>query len=104
MSFVVKGIDLPKECRAVEITFYIPHIIHSDNIYINGRELFDQEISALFTAEHLNDIIQIQNPHGRVIDGGELNKSVHAWNPAYTYGRSAFTRAIDNAPTILAEE
>ena len=77
MSFIVKGIDLPKECRAVEITFYIPNIIHSDNIYINGRELLDQEISALFTAEHLNDIIQIPNPHGRLIDENELKSKVH---------------------------
>ena len=68
MSFIVKGIDLPKEYRAVEIKFYIPNIIHSDNIYINGREMLDQEMSALFTAEHLKDIIQIPKGHGAIAD------------------------------------
>ena len=49
-------------------------------------------------------LIEIPTPHGRLIDGDKLNKSVHEWNPAYTYGRSAFTREIENAPTILEAE
>ena len=86
MSLILKGIDMPKETDGLSITFH-----SQDGV----------------TETHILDAtqaIQISKPHGRVIDGGELNKSVHTWNPAYTYGRSAFTRAIDNAPTILAEE
>lgn len=91
MSLILKGIDLPKENE--ELTL---EINHKGEMRIYSTELreLDREPIA----------IQISKPHGKVIDGGELNKSVHTWNPAYTYGRSAFTRAIDNAPTILDEE
>lgn len=111
MSLILKGIDLPKECRAVEIKFYIPNIIHSDNIYINGREMLDQEISALFTAEHLNDIIQIPKEHGRIGDFDLLKDMIKDSVPAYrigvkipTYGDMDIMDKIEFIPTILEAE
>lgn len=111
MSIILKGIDLPKEYIAVEIKFYIPNIIHSDNIYINGWEMPDQEISALFTAEHLKDIIQIPKGHGRLIDADLLKYTVRDSVPAYTigvkiptFGDTQIMSAIDVMPTILEAE
>ena len=95
MSFIVKGIDMPKEGEL--------HLIITKNGIIYGAE-YPNKIKHAYPLNLEAQAIQIPKGHGRVIDGGELNKSVHTWNPAYTYGRSAFTRAIDNAPTILAEE
>lgn len=114
MSIILKGIDLPKEYIAVEIKFYIPDIIHSDNIYINGREMPDQEISALFTAEHLKDIIQIPKDHGRLIDGGALetvfkDMAKCEWNQkaspiSWAYAFEDTIDEIHDAPTILEAE
>lgn len=86
MSLILKGIDMPKGTDGLSITF------HSQDGVMEMHIL------------DVTQAIQIPKGHGRLIDGGELNKSVHTWNPAYTYGRSAFTRAIDNAPTILEAE
>ena len=86
MSIILEGIDLPKGTDGLSITF------HSQD----GA-----------TETHILDAtqaVQLPKGHGRLIDGDELNKSVHEWNPIYTYGRSAFTREIRKAPTILEAE
>lgn len=89
MSLILKGIDLPNGDTAEVIICIQPNGMVKDS---HGICLLDVEAK------------QISTPHGRLIDGGKLNKHVHEWNPAYTYGRSAFTRAIENAPTILESE
>lgn len=89
MSLILEGIDLPKGETAEVIIRIQPNGSIKD-----GHGIFLTETKAK----------QISAPHGRLIDGGKLNKLVHEWNPAYTYGRSAFTRAIENAPTILESE
>ena len=111
----IKGVDMPKECRAVEVKFYIPNNTHSDNIYINGREMLDLEISALFTAEHLNNIIQIPRPHGDLIDRDivrdEYYKTMEELVQSTTINISAealsllcgFT-IVNNIPTIIEAE
>jgi len=86
MSIILEGIDLPKGTDGLSITF------HSQD----GA-----------TETHILDAtqaVQLPKGHGRLIDGDELNKNVHEWNPIYTYGRSAFTREIRKAPTILEAE
>jgi hypothetical protein len=90
MSFIVKGIDLPKEyTRVIAIT-------------PNGEVW---QVNPIGKNERLEaQAIQIPKEHGRLGDLDELNKSVHKWNPAFTYGRTAFTREIGNAPTILEAE
>ena len=91
MSLILQGIDLPKEGESLKI-----------EILPNGDIWEGQGHS--FVTRDTTKAIQIPKGHGRLIDGDELNKSVHTWNPVYTYGRSAFTREIGNAPTILEME
>lgn len=100
MSIILKGIDLPKDCTECPLEGAEVDDDGFDYWYCKITE------SMATTIERPSNcpLIQIPKDHGRLIDGGELNKSVHTWNPAYTYGRSAFTRAIDNAPTILEAE
>ena len=100
MSFIIKGLDMPKECRAVEIKFYIPNF----NLF-NGREMLDREISALFTAEHLNDVIQIPKGHGRLKDEKDLLESAKPRGISKEiWEQSELYKFIVNAPTILEAE
>jgi len=89
MSLILEGIDLPKGETAEVIIRIQPNGDIKD-----GHGILLTETKAT----------QISTPHGRLIDGGKLDKLVHEWSPVYTYGRSAFTRAIENAPTILKAE
>ena len=91
MSFIIKGIDLPKDGKTLRLEIF------DDGSIMNDRGVEWQGFPR-------GTAIQIPKGHGRLIDGDELNKSVHNWNPVYTYGRSAFTREVDNAPTILEAE
>lgn len=88
MSLILKGIDIPKK-GTIKL-----EIEPNGTVWAEGKDWQSYTESA----------IQIPKGHGRLGDLDELNKSVQTWNPAYTYGRSAFTRAIDNAQTILEEE
>ena len=93
MSIILKGIDMPKEDEVMVITVWGDD--KEGTAFISNKEPY---VTVPINA------IQIPKNHGRLIDGDELNKSVHEWNPVYTYGRSAFTREIRNAPTILEAE
>ena len=97
MSLILQGIDLPKQGETIFM------ILRKDEVKCQRWEDIDDEYET--PVENLyTKAIQIPKGHGRLIDGDKLNKSVHMWNPAYTYGRSAFTREINNAPTILGAE
>ena len=98
MSFIVEGIDLPKHYEAVEIKVYIP--------VIEGYTKCIQEVSALFSGENLDSIIQIPKGHGRLIDGDKLKLARHdIYVEEINYRhRCIHIENIDEAPTILEAE
>ena len=95
MSFIVKGVDLPKD-KAIAI--------HYANRY--------GEMETILVSE--SDIIQIPKDHGRMIDADALetvfkdmancewNQQVHPISWAYAFEDTI--DEIDNAPTILEAE
>lgn len=102
MSFIVKGIDLPKEGRTVII-----------EVFPNGRcsvmeieagECYDLEIRSKAEA------VQIPKGHGDIKDINTFlkDKSLYEYieNDVFSkkYGYSVGIGAIYNAPTILEEE
>ncbi len=93
MSLILKGIDLPTNGETLIV-----------GICGDGYVSVEHSKPLVLAIDPTIEAIQIPKGHGRLIDGDKLNKSVHMWNPAYTYGRSAFTREINNAPTILGAE
>ena len=74
MSFIVKGVDLPKDETIV---------IHYANRY--------GEMETVFVDE--SDIIQIPKKHGRLVDADKIFTYSH-WEE----------QAVSEAPTILEEE
>ena len=58
MSFIIKGLNMPKDIKAVEL-YFIPHI-NSQEIGISKPLLIKAE-----------DIIEIPIPHGDLIDVGK---------------------------------
>lgn len=87
MSFIVKGIDIPKDETIV---------IHYANRY--------GEMETVFVDE--NDIIQIPKGHGRLIDGDKLKLARHdIYVEEINYRhRCIHIENIDEAPTILEAE
>ena len=108
MSLILKGIDMPRNCFECKFGMYDYSGLAQDLAERKKLHKFECVITGKSVTSTKRNrfcpLIQIPKGHGRLIDGGELNKSVHTWNPAYTYGRSAFTREIENAPTILEAE
>ena len=101
MSIILKGIDLPKHCEAVEVKFYISDIDVYRYTYAEGH----REVSAVFNGEGLDNIVQIPKDHGRIIDEKELKTKIHD----VTLEGGALHGCIDKTvlhevPTILAEE
>ena len=96
MGLYIKGLDMPKN----EITIKITQ---------NGEvwEMSKVETEIIGRISYYGtycQAVEILTPHGRLIDGDKLNIEVHSWSPAYSYGRGALTRAVENAPTILEAE
>ena len=103
MSLILKGIDMPKHCEAVEVKFYISDI----DVYRYTYTECHREVSAVFNGEGLDNIIQIPKGHGRLID--ESNWTTHEvlepmGNGQYEEVEVAYKGDIDNAPTILEAE
>ena len=105
MSLMIKGINLPKHCKAVEVKVYISGI--------DGYKEYNQEVSAIFTGEALDNIIQIPKEHGRLIDAKLLKDTIKDSIPTYTgrelkilptYGDLDLMDKIDMMPTILEAE
>lgn len=101
MSIILKGIDMPKENQICKIE------IHPDGhcavMKIEEGDCYSLEFNSETKA------IQIDRPHGRIIDGDKLKekRETMCWRePNYTPHESDFvdTRHIDNAPTILEAE
>lgn len=96
MSMLIKGIDLPKDIDFVEIT-----------TYKNG-------IPRMTIGKGRDDAIQIDRPHGRLIDGDKLRATLRRWaedewnqkaSPvSWAYAYEDLIDLIDDAPTILEAE
>ena len=92
MSFIVKGIDLPKETERVEIICW--RSIGENDEYI---------------IQHNMDVetIQIPTPHGRLIDRDAMQGKAFEDYFKYQLGERDMyfvNKYIENAPTILEAE
>ena len=96
MSLILKGIDLPKHCEAVEVKFCISDIDVYRYTYVEHH----REVSAVFTGEDLDNIIQIPKDHGRIGDLDELQKAIKT----DIMGGLNYGYFIRNTPTILESE
>ncbi len=108
MSFIVKGIDLPKDGEL--------HLVITKNGIICGAEYLNK-IKHAYPLNLEAEAIQIPKGHGRLIDGDEIQTILirEAYSGEYIErfplgGTIKWTpteaqRIInDNAPTILKEE
>lgn len=90
MSFIVKGTDIPKDTRFTEVNFY-------------NRK--GELLRTLFTGEQPR-VIQINRPHGRIIDETEVRDNVRTitggW-PEYSTGDNYY-EAMQKAHAILEAE
>ncbi len=93
MSFIVKGIDLPKNIVAIEVKFYIPKV--------DGYEKLDQEVSAVFADEYLENVIQIPKGHGAIKDTDEI---ITLFRRVTSINKSIMIDAIQQTDTILEAE
>lgn len=85
MSLIIKGIDLPKEGYASNID-----IVYNGDVWISKNGEWEL---------HEKSAIQIEKPHGRIIDEDEIYEQPHCGEC-----NDATIDAINNAPTILEEE
>lgn len=89
MSILIKGIDMPKNSKGIELVF-IPK--YGDAIYNESMSI------------GADQIIEIPTPHGRLIDGDELLSHIKK-DPLFSlverYGTSG---VIESRPTILEAE
>ena len=96
MSLILKGIDLPKHCEAVEVKFCISDIDVYRYTYVEGH----RDVSAVFTGEELDNIVQIPKGHGRLKDFDA--DGVH---PVIVDGEYMVrVDDLDELPTILEAE
>ena len=86
MSLLIKGIDLPKDAQAVQISYWT-----KDGHYITESYPPSQ-------------IVEIPKPHGRLIDASELIKSYMKGTKTDIDDFYDTIDIIDNAPTILEAE
>lgn len=82
MSILIKGIDMPKDTKFTEVSFY-------------NRK--GELLRTLFTGEQPR-VIQINRPHGCLIDGDKLLNDLYE---NYEFGTEWM---IKHAPTILESE
>lgn len=92
MSFIVKGIDLPKEPHTIKLN-------EKGVISVQGKDA----IMIFKNAE----IIEIPTPHGRLIDGDELLKRIEkspTFASKYKETAKLFIRVYTEQGTILEAE
>lgn len=90
MSFIIQGIDLPKEKDVVI------------KIKPNGKVLKQLAFETVFV-ETEAEAIQIPNDHGRLIDGDKLIERLKSDNPQ-TSKNKWMSIVTECAPTILEAE
>lgn len=98
MSILIKGIDMPKD--------YVLRIEIEPNgtVWEEGRDWI----------KHRQSAIQIDRPHGRLIDGDKLRATLQRWTEdewnqkaspvSWAYAYEDIIDLIDDAPTILEAE
>ncbi len=90
MSIILEGIDMPKECKGIELVF-IPK---------DGDIIYNSESMSIGA----DRIVEIPTPHGRLIDKDELLshlKKDPLFDLVERYGVSG---VIESRPTILEAE
>ena len=83
MSLIIKGMDMPKECKGIELVF-IPK---------DGDIIYNSESMSIGAEQ----IVEIPTPHGRLIDRDDIY--IGRWDID-----SDLAEQIQNAPTILEAE
>lgn len=96
MSFIVKGVDLPKNYIAVEIKIVIP-------VRIGLRECH-REVSSLFGPEALDNIIQIPKDHGRIVELKDIRYCALSGDGKNIDFKFLLDTQVDALPTILEAE
>ena len=91
MSILIKGIDMPKEGE------HILALIKND-----GKCSYFEE-TTLSRIMKTTEAIQIDRPHGRLIDGDEFKSWVDDWYDCTDIG-NIVESWIDERPTILESE
>ena len=90
MSILIKGIDMPKD--------YVLRIEIEPNgtVWEEGRDWI----------KHRQSAIQIDRPHGRLIDGGWVKYNLENYSdlPTKYLHMDLVREAIEDAPTILEAE
>ena len=89
MSILIKGIDMPKEGKGIELVF-IPK---------DGDIIYNSESMSIGA----DRIVEIPTPHGRLIDGDEFKSWVDDWYDCTDIG-NIVESWIDERPTILKAE
>lgn len=89
MSILIKGINIPK-CSNEDCIVVIRH--DKAEVWQTGYK------------ERTVEAIQIDRPHGRLIDGDELKTLFKGDAELDTYTAFHFLYAIDEAPTIIEAE
>lgn len=94
MSFIVKGVDLPKGGELLTVNIY--------NGFITVYTVTPKDT----VIEHKVEAIQIPKDHGRLIDGDKLKLARHdIYVEEINYRhRCIHIENIDEAPTILEAE
>ena len=105
MSVLIKGMDMPENCRQCDFT----HCTHF------GQKLCTLLTEAISIKHKLPNcpLVEIPTPHGRMIDADEPLKTIEAndymlRSELNTFDRGMFTigiqQAINEAPTIIEAE
>lgn len=86
MSILIEGVDMPPTVNGVKLTHEL--YIRSDGV------VFDDDL------EEVGQAIQIDRPHGRLIDADELKEAIRT----DIMGGLNYERFMNNAPTIIEAE
>ena len=95
MSILIKGIDLPKKNQLYQIEVHPDG--HCSIMTIENGECYELELHSE------KEAIQIDRPHGRLIDGDEFKSWVDDWYDCTDIG-NIVESWIDERPTILEAE
>lgn len=102
MSFIIKGIDIPKTCRQYPCC--------ADNGLVGmQRDYFCAALDCATSIDELDQkltdcpLVEIPTPHGRLIDADALRKTIES-----IYGGALWTfdcfECIRKAPTVIEAE
>ena len=108
MSFIIKGIDIPKTCRQCPCC--------GDNGLVGmQRDYFCAALDCAPSIDELDQkltdcpLVEIPTPHGRLIDADEFIKKLERHRDMCgdietQYGIDTAIRILNNTPTIIEAE